>query len=243
MIKELETLNDFVDGYLGIVYDEPAGNLQSGKVDFLNKFRNYLASVPSNKEGDELIKILNRGLLKASTLPVDFSLNKKKGFEEALSTIQDKIKELFNLEDLTTGTIQHYLQDIPKINMPKKKGLPSADTIFDAESGDPVAEITKLTDDIGKNIDEQLEVLERHALNNGKLIVLSDEGYTDLGDMESEALKGLIESTKASKKQLRKMVETAVLMIRRYQKGKDDKNDGTDDFLKGLLGGDPDDEK
>ena len=114
MIKELETLNDFVDGYLGAILDEPEGNVRNCKSEFVIQFRDHLAKVPSSLEGDELVKILNRGLLKAGKLPLDITLNKQKGFEEAFKNIQVKIKELFKIDDLTYGTVKYYLQDIPE---------------------------------------------------------------------------------------------------------------------------------
>lgn len=227
MTKELETLNDYVDGYLMAVYEEPNGSVKDGKTEFLEKFRASLASVPSTKEGDELVKTLNRALLKASSLPAQVSLNRKKGFEEALTTLQTKIKALFNLEDLTTGTVVHYLQDIPYISVGKKSELPSGDQIF-ANGEEGAADlIRQAAADMEKEIDKQNAIFEKHLANNGRLIILSDEGYSDMSELEPNALRALVEGGRKSKEHLNTMVQRAIMMINRLiQMRKDQRERG-----------------
>lgn len=251
MVKELEKLNDFVDGFLSVTLDEEEGTYQNGKVTFLNKFRDYLTKVSSDTAGTELVKALNRGLLKATnTLPFDASINQRKGFESALKEVQEKIKALFNLDDLSTGTIKQYLQDIPKIDIPQKAVMPEASVVFGQgmETEDSEAKIREEAAHIHKTLDKQIEILERHAQNNGKVIVLSDEGYTDLGDIDTQALAGLIEGSKKSKQSLNDMVEKSIMLMKML---KDRKNRGGkggkkgpstgNDFLDNLLNGKDDD--
>jgi len=252
MILELETLNSWVDGYLDVVYEERAGIFQEGKIDMLTNFRDQLAKVPSNKEGEELIKLLNRGLLKASTTPKDISLNRKKGFEEALVNVQNKIKELFNLEDLSTGTIKQYLQDVPHIPIAKKVSFPPVEAVFGTDGemeNDPTKKIKEIAENIKKNIESQLITLKNHQTNNGKLFVLSDEGYTCLDEIDEDALGGLIEGSNRSLKELDAMVSKATALInavmrQRGKGGNDDKKGGLEDLMRGLgLNPDGDDDK
>lgn len=229
MTKELETLNDYVDGYLMAVYEEPNGTVRDGKAEFLEKFRASLAAVPSSKEGDELVKTLNRALLKASSLPAQVSLNRKKGFEEALTTLQTKIKDLFNLEDLTTGTVLHYLQDVPYIPVGKKLELPSGDQIFANGEENAADLIRQAAADMEREIDKQQVILERHLNNNGKVIVISDEGYSDMTELEPNALRALVEGGRKSKEHLNTMVQRAIMMINRLiQMRKDQSERGED---------------
>jgi len=235
MTKELETLNDYVDGYLLMVYDEPEGNVRAGKAEFLEKFRTTLAGVPSTKEGEDLIKTLNRNLLKASATSSDISLNRKKGFEEALATIQSKIKELFQIENLETGTIKHFLQDIPRIPLGPKSELPTGEQLFADGAKNAEKTIREAADRISKELDKQNEVLKRHLDNNGKVIILSDEGYSDMTELEPKALQALVDGSAKSKEHLEKMVTTAVMMInkliemRKRDEGNDQEDSG-DDF-------------
>lgn len=246
MVKELENLNDYVDGFLMTVYEEPASNLQSGKTEFLNRFRDHLAKVPSNKDGEELVKLLNRGLLKASNVSNDIGLNKRKGFEEALTSVQNKIKELFNLDDLLTGTIQQYLQDIPIITLPGKAGLPEPDEIFgesltsESDMKGIEERLNKAGDAMRANIDAQVAVLKSHLENNGRMVVISDIGYSELDALNDNPLKGLIEGSEKSKEKLTEMLEKSKMIIKAIKKRNDQKDDG-DDILRKLFGKDPED--
>lgn len=224
MVKELENLNDFVDGYLISVYEEPEGNVKLGKSEFLEKFRSQLGNVPSNKEGDELVKMLNRGLLRASQLPNDSSLNKRKGFEEALTNVQNKIKTLFNLEDLLTGTLTQYLQDIPKVDLGEPANTEEIESALgmidpkDIENAE--SKIRSAAAKIGAKIDRQGDILRHHLNNNGRLLVVSDEGYSDLSEIDKDPLKKLIESNDKSKESLEKMIDMTMKIIRKIAKSK-----------------------
>jgi len=223
MVKELETLNDYIDGYLIAVYEEPDGNLKSGKTAFLECFRSQLANIASNEEGPSLIKILNRSLLKASNQP-STTLNKKKGFEEALISVQEKIKDLFKLDDLLTGTIAHYLQDIPKIkigNKPNIERLMSGIDVSQREKAKiKIKEVGQIIEDA---MNASTAVLEMHLKNNGKLIVISDEGYSELTDMDDDSLKNLIVSNGKSKEKLKEMIKMSLSIIERFA-NEDNKN-------------------
>lgn len=240
MIKELEVLNDYVDGYLGTVYEEIESNLKNGKTEFLENFRACLASVPSKEEGEQLVKLLNRGLLRSSAISTDVSLNKRKGFEEALVNVQNKIKELFKLEDLVTGTVQQYLQDVPRISIVKTPPMPDGELLTgDSSIEEKISILNKEIANIEASIIKQRIVMEEHLANNGKLIIISDNGFTNLDDIDGNSLEGLIDGSKDSIKKLKRMAEIAILMLRKVG---DKRNRPGKSPLDGLLGNGEDDE-
>ena len=243
MIKELEKLNDYVDGFLISVYEEQEGNVRNGKTEFLEKFRSQLASIPSNKEGEELVKLLNRSLLKAKQLPLGTTLNKQKGFEEALLVIQNKIKELFKIEDLSTGTIQHYLQDIPQIDIEGRVEMPPGDVIFSSGefNEETEKELRKAGQMVAESLDRQSAVLKKHLENNGKLIVLSDDGYTDLDQVEEGSLNNLIQGNTKAKEKVMQMIESSISLFKKLKAARESKGrrrggNPLDDFLGKLDG-------
>lgn len=230
MVKELENLNDFVDGYLIAVYDEPDGTLKNGKTEFLENFRNQLAVVPSSKEGNELVKAINRGIIQADKLPKDASLNSKRGFEEAKVTIQNKIKELFSIEDTMYGTIAAYLQDIPKVALPGKLPLPTSASLFSGGNiQNAVVKLKELEVNMLKNMDQRIAVFDNHMRHNGRIILISDEGYSEIMDDTGDILPAIIESTRKSKSQLKIMVERFVAVAEAgaasFENGKSDEGD------------------
>jgi hypothetical protein len=253
MQRELEVLNDYVDGYLMAVYEEQEGNLKAGKTTFLEAFRHSLAAIPSNKEGEELVKLINRGLLKAKQADSKVSINMTKGFNESLETLQNKIKELFQLEDLTTGTIAHFLADVPKVVIPAKPKSLEGTGIFgnispsiDDETDSEIDLIHQAVADIKIAAKKQNDVLKEHLSNNGKVVIMSDLGYSDCDQIDDNLLETLIEGNEKSMQELDKMVEAAISMIKKvkkmYRENKNKKKKDDDDPL-GLLNNDDEDDE
>jgi len=238
MTKELITLNDYVDGYLLAVLDEQESGFTKGQSEFLTKFRDSLAKIPSNKEGQELVKALSSNLLKTvNTLPQDFSLNQKKGFEKALETLSAKIKELFNVDDLEIGTVKQYLRDVPRIYLEGRPKLPDPTELAGAENINELLDEAEVT--MKDGIRKQTAVLENHKNNNGKVVIISDLGYTDLNDIGADSLSAMIAGSVQSEKDVTKMIALTKSMIHRVRNS----NKGGEDPFKDLFGEKgPDDE-
>lgn len=239
MTKELITLNDYVDGYLLAVLEEQESGFTKGQSEFLMKFRDSLATIPSTKEGEELVKALSRNLLKTvNTLPKDFGLNQKKGFEEALATLSNKIKELFNVDDLEIGTIKQYLKDVPRIHLPGKTKLPDPTMLAGAENIDELLDQAAI--EMKEGIREQTKILKAHQNNNGKVVIISDEGYTDLNDIGADSLDAMIKGSVQSEADVDKMMAATKAVIKKFRNRNN--GGGSGDPFRDLFGSKGDDE-